>query len=136
MPIFTIENATTHVSRERRAGVTRETRTLEVEGPSGDGGRNRARFVFGATDATPAVGYLTRCGAAGVSLTGWLPAAAYGAFREALAAGGPLQVHYETRDGQAGYLRRLGLGRAGAALIAAVGRRPGASTVPAFAMPH
>jgi hypothetical protein len=136
MPIFTIDRATTRVSCESRDGIVRETRTLVVEGPAGDGCCNEARLVFGPDPAGPAVGYVTRSGVSGVSLVGWLPAAAFGAFRDAIAGGGPVHVHYETREGQAGYLRRIGLGRAGRALSAVVGRRPGTSAGVVFAMPH
>ncbi len=142
MPIFAIDTATTHVGRERRGGRITETRTLEVEGQGANGGRNHARFVFGSNRVASVVGYLTQAGARGISLVGWLPAAEFEAYRDILAAGGPLQVHYETRDGGAGYLRRVGLGRAGAALVAALGRRPtqpggGGQRSPAraFAMP-
>ena len=124
MPIFSIETATTGVSRERRAGRVCERPTLEVEGPAAEGGRNRARFVFGRPRPATAVGYLTACGPDRVSLVGWLPAAAFAAFRDAATGGGSLQVHYETRDGSSGYLRRLGLGRAGSALFAATSLRP------------
>ena len=136
MPIFTIKTVTTHVSRERRAGRIRESRTLEVEGPSGNGGRSRAFFVFDAEPSTPAVGYLTRAGAAGVSLVGWLPEATYAVFRDAIAEGGALEVQYETRDDSSGYLRRLALGRPGAAPAAAVMHLPGDSAGATFAMPH
>ena len=104
---------------------SRETRTLEVEGPAGDGGRNRARFVFGrrpggAGGRLPDPG----CGAPGVSLVGWLPAAAFAAFRDALrrrrAAAGPLR---DPRRRRAATCAALGLGRAGAALVA-LARRP------------
>ncbi|MFO1209922.1 MAG: hypothetical protein U1E40_11980 [Amaricoccus sp.] len=135
MPIFTIDTVTAHVSRERRAGRMQESRTLEVEGPSGDGGRSRAFFVFDAEPSTPAVGYLTRAGEA-VSLVGWLPEATYATFRDAIAEGGALEVHYETRDDSSGYLRRLALGRPGAAPVAAVAHLPGDSAGASFAMPH
>ena len=121
MPIFDIDAALTCISRERRGGRTEVTRILEVQGPAAGGGRNRARFVFSADieRAHPApVGYLTDAGEAGLSLIGWLPAADYEAHRRIIDAGGPLQVHYETRDGRDGYLRRLALGRADAALVA------------------
>jgi hypothetical protein len=82
------------------------------------------------------VGYLTDAGEAGLSLIGWLPAADYAAHRRIVDEGGPLQVHYETRDGREGYLRRLGLGRADAALLAiASARRGGAARTAAYAMP-
>ena len=95
---------------------------LEVEGAAEGGGRNRARFFFGSgLRPAPVVGYVVRAGTAGVSLVGWLPVAAWEGFREAIAAGGPLEVHYETRDHvQGGYLRRLALGRRNAPLVAAV----------------
>ena len=125
MPIFSIETATTGVSRERRAGRVCERPTLEVEGPAAEGGRNRARFVFGRPRPATAVGYLTACGP-DRGVAGRL--AAGGGFRglprRGRPAGGSLQVHYETRDGSSGYLRRLGLGRAGSALIAATSLRP------------
>jgi hypothetical protein len=57
MPIFAIEEATTEVSRERRGGKDSEIRTLEVHG---NGGRNRARLMFGDCQQRPTVGYLTR----------------------------------------------------------------------------
>ncbi|MFO1142285.1 MAG: hypothetical protein U1E59_07835 [Amaricoccus sp.] len=136
MPIFTIESVTTHVSRERRAGRVQQSRTLELEGPSGEGGRSRAFFVFDAEPSTPAVGYITRADAAGVSLVGWLPEAAYRTFRAAVAEGGALEVQYETRDDSSGYLRRLALGRPGAAPVAAVAHLPGDSAGASFAMPH
>ena len=97
---------------------------VEVEGAAEGGGRNRARFFFGSgLRPAPVVGYVVRAGTAGVSLVGWLPLAAWESFREAIAAGGPLEVHYETRDHvQGGYLRRLGLGRRNAPLVAAAPR--------------
>ena len=139
MPIFDIDAALTCISHERRSGRTEVTRILEVQGPAAGGGRNRARFVFSAdierTHPAP-VGYLTDAGEAGLSLIGWLPAKEYEAHRRIVDAGGPLQVHYETRDGREGYLRRLALGRADATLRAiaatARGRAPAAA---AFAMP-
>jgi hypothetical protein len=140
MPIFAIEEATTEVSRERRGGKVSEIRTLEVHG---NGGRNRARLMFGDCQQRPTVGYLTRDGAAGVTLVGWLPAAAFDGFRKALAAGGPLQMHYESRDGGLGYLRRIGVGRDGVPVAAAAwsghdgaeeAEAP-AATHAAFAMP-
>ena len=122
MPIFAVENVTTRVSRERRGDEIRETRVLEVEGPGHAGGRNRAIFVFDAADAAaPVVGYIVEIGAAGVALMGWLPAAAFDTYRAILAGGGPLQVHYETRDATSGYLRRLALGRGNATLAASRG---------------
>jgi hypothetical protein len=140
MPIFEVESMRTRVSRERRGGTLRETRVLEVEGPAEGGGRNRARFFFGSgVRPAPVVGYMVRAGAAGVSLVGWLPAAAWEGFRAAIAAGGSLEVHYETRDDAfGGYLRRLGLGRRSAPVVAAGprrARRAGAQPAPAFAMP-
>jgi hypothetical protein len=140
MPIFAVESTRTKVSRERRGGALREARVLEVEGPAKGGGWNRARFFFGSgVRPAPVVGYVVRAGSAGVSLVGWLPAAAWKGFREAIAEGGPLEVHYETRDHtQGGYLRRLGLGRRNAPLVAAVPRtaRSGAALpATAFAMP-
>jgi hypothetical protein len=140
MPIFTVERTRTRVSRERRGGELRETQVLDVEGPAEGGGRNRARFFFGpGVRPVPVVGYVVRAGTAGVSLVGWLPIAAWKGFREAIADGGPLEVHYETRDHtQGGYLRRLGLGRRNAPLVAAVPRRARSGAAlqrPAFAMP-
>jgi hypothetical protein len=140
MPIFAVESTSTKVNRERRGGRLRETRVLEVEGPAEGGGRNRARFFFGSSGRpAPVVGYMVRAGAAGVSLVGWLPAAAWEGFRTAIAAGGPLEVHYETRDhAPGGYLRRLGLGRRSAPLVSAGPRRARAVAAPpaaAFAMP-
>jgi hypothetical protein len=138
MPIFAIDTAVTCVSHERRGGYIQMTRILEVHGPAPGGGRNRARFVF-STDIHrnhPApVGYLTDAGEAGLSLIGWLPAEEYEAHRRIVDAGGPLQVHYETRDGHEGYLRRLALGRADAALRAVASGPSRRSAAPAFAMP-
>jgi hypothetical protein len=122
MPVFAIESVNMRVSRERRGGEVRETRVLEVEGPGHAGGRNRAIFVFDAASAAaPVVGYIVGIGTAGVTLMGWLPAAAFDTYRAIVAAGGPLQVHYETRDATSGYLRRLALGRGNAALVASRG---------------
>jgi hypothetical protein len=142
MPTFAIDSATTEVSRERRGGRLRETRTLELEGPAPNGGRNRARFWFApAVTRGPAVGYMVAADADGVSLFGWLPLEAYAAYHDIVAAGGPLQVHYETRDETSGYLRRLGIGRDNAALIASGSKQPGAEAArpaprePAFAPP-
>jgi hypothetical protein len=138
MPIFAIDTAVTCISRERRGGRMELTRILEVQGPAPGGGRNRARFVFGVDihrDHPAPVGYLTDAGEAGLSLIGWLPAGEYEAHRRIVDAGGPLQVHYETRDGREGYLRRLALGRADAALRAVASRRSRAPAAPAFAMP-
>jgi hypothetical protein len=139
MPIFDVDTAVTCVSRERRRGRVEETRILEVQGRARGGGRNRARFVFSADvqreHPTP-VGYLTDAGEAGLSLIGWLPAEEYEAHRRIVDAGGPLQVHYETRDGREGYLRRLALGRADAPLRAVGSPRARGRAAPAaFAMP-
>ncbi len=135
MPVFTIEKVTTEVSRERRAGAMSETFTLEVEGPAAQGGRNCARLVFGGRQRGGAVGYLVGADGAGVTLVGRLPAASLAPVRAALAAGGSLEVIYETREGQIGYLRRLGLARAGRALAAAMTPRPAGPATASFAMP-
>jgi hypothetical protein len=140
MPIFDIDTAVTCVSRERRGSRIEVTRILEVQGPARDGGRNRARFVFSADvhrDHPTPVGYLTDAGEAGLSLIGWLPAEEYEAHRRIVDAGGRLQVHYETRDGREGYLRRLALGRADATLraVASSGARGPAAAAAVFAMP-
>ncbi len=121
MPIFAIEKTTAEVCRERRGGRISETRALEIDG---GGGRNRARLMFGEGPHGPMVGYLTRAGSAGVTLVGWLPAAAFEEFRDALSSGGQLQIHYETRDGGVGYLRRLGVGRDGEPVVVAAFLRP------------
>lgn len=137
MPIFDIDTVRTLVSREARPGCVAITRILEVEGPAADGGRNRARFVFSAEvgrDHPTPVGYLTREGDGGLSLIGWLSSGDYEAHRAIAAAGGRLQVHYETRDGGVGYLRRLALGRADAAQVATATVRQGTAQA-AFAMP-
>jgi hypothetical protein len=115
MPIFAIDKAVTEICRERRGGRICETRTLAIDG---GGGRNQARLMFGDHLRGSMVGYLTRAGAAGVTLVGWLPAAAFDGFRAALASGGRLQMHYETRDGGLGYLRRIGVGRDGEPMVA------------------
>ena len=83
------------------------------------------------------VGYLTDAAEAGLSLIGWLPAAEYEARRRIIGEGGPLQVHYETRDGREGYLRRLALGRADATLrsVASAQHGHGDAEAAAFAMP-
>jgi hypothetical protein len=140
MPIFDIDTAVTCISRERRGGQMEVTRILEVQGRAAGGGRNRARFVFSADvhrDHPAPVGYLTDAGEAGLSLIGWLPAEEYEAHRRIVDAGGPLQVHYETRDGREGYLRRLALGRADAALraVATPRARGRAAASAVFAMP-
>jgi len=138
MPIFAIDTALTCISRERRAGRMVVTRILEVQGPAAGGGRNRARFVFSDDihrNHPAPIGYLTDAGEAGLSLIGWLPAEEYEAHRRIADAGGPLQVHYETRDGHEGYLRRLALGRADAALRAVASRPSRAPAASAFAMP-
>lgn len=122
MPIFEIETITTYVGQERRAGRTYEARILEVEGAAAQGGRNRARFVFSAAvdpRRTAPVGYVTEAGEGGIDLVGWLSEAEYATYRDILAEGGRLQVHFETRDRESGYLRRLALGRANAALVSA-----------------
>jgi hypothetical protein len=127
MPVFAIEIATTRYGRERRAGGNREFRTLEVEGAAEEGGRNSACLIFsGAVDParTVPVGYVSRGSDGGVALVGWLPETAYAAYREVIAGGGPLHVHYETRDPTTGYLRRIGIGRADATLVAAMGGSP------------
>ena len=127
MPIFDIDTIRTSVSSEPRPGCIMLTRIIEAEGPAADGGRNRARFVFSAEvgrDHPTPVGYLTREGESGLSLIGWLPARDYEAHRSIAVAGGRLQVHYETRDGGVGYLRRLALGRADAAQVAVASARP------------
>jgi hypothetical protein len=138
MPIFAIDTALTCISRERRAGRMEVTRIIEVEGPAPGGGRNRARLVCSADvhrDHPAPVGYLTDAGEAGLSLIGWLPASEYEAHRRIIDEGGLLQVHYETRDGREGYLRRLALGRADAALRAVASRQSRASATPAYALP-
>jgi hypothetical protein len=143
MPIFAIDTATTRFGRERRAGRSHDFRTLEVEGPAAGGGRNRACLIFsGAVDParTAPVGYVTGGTDGGLSLVGWLPEEAYPTYREAVSAGGALQVHYETRDHTSGYLRRIAIGRADAALVAAMGGCPALDPSdepprPAFAMP-
>ena len=135
MPVFTIDKVTTRVCRERRAGVMHETLTLEAEGQAAGAGSNRARIVFDGEPGAPAVGYLVRESATAVTVVGRLPHASYAAVRDALAAGGPLQVVYETRDGQTGHLRRLGFVRAGQTLAVAAGHRAAAPAAAAFAMP-
>jgi hypothetical protein len=139
MPIFAIETALTCISHERRGGREAATRILEVQGRAPGGACNRARFVF-SPDIEPGhptpVGYLTRAAEAGLSLIGWLPAAEFEAHRRIIDEGGPLQVHYETRDGREGYLRRLALGRADAALRAVATTQPARGGArAAFAMP-
>ena len=145
MPMFAVDTALTCISRERRGGRIEEVHTIEMLGPAEGGGRNRARFVFSAEidrDYPAPIGYLTDAGAAGLSLIGWLPAADYEAHRLIVAEGGPLQVHYETRDGGPGYLRRLALWRADAILVAATAARRAARSarppapVLAFATPR
>lgn len=138
MPTFEIESGlTSAIEPPSSAGGTR---IIEVAGRAAGGGRHRARFVFCASVAqagpTP-VGYLTDAGPGGVSLIGWLPAAEYEPHRRVLEAGGRLRVHYETRDGCEGYLRRLALGRAGAPplWVAASRRTRGPGGRAAFAMP-
>lgn len=141
MPGFIADSAITSFSRERLRGGEVETRTLEVEGPAAAGGRNRARFVFSAEidSRHPApVGYMTEGGRGGLSLIGWLPACEFEVYREIVESGVPLRVHYETRDGGPGYLRRLALGRLDAPpIVTAAFRRPvvAGGTAPAFAMP-
>lgn len=140
MPIFAIDTALTCVSQERREGCTAVTRILEVQGRAPGGGCNRARFVFSPDihrDHPTPVGYLTDAAEAGLSLIGWLPAAEYEAHRRIIDEGGPLQVHYETRDGREGYLRRLALGRADATLrsVASAQHGHGDAEAAAFAMP-
>jgi hypothetical protein len=122
MPIFDIETVTTYVGRERRAGRSCAARVVEVNGTAPQGGRNRARFVFSTAvepHRTAPVGYVTAGTEAGVELVGWLPEADYAAYREILEGGGRLQVHFETRDRESGYLRRIALGRANATLLSA-----------------
>jgi hypothetical protein len=127
MPIFAIDTATARFGRERRSGRARDFRTLEVEGPADGGGRNRACLIFSAAvepARTAPVGYVTEGSDGGLALVGWLPEEAFGVYREVVAAGGALQVHYETRDRTSGYLRRIAIGRADAALVAAIGGCP------------
>ena len=127
MPIFAIETATTRFGRERRAGNARGFRTLELEGPVEGGIRNRACLIFSSAvdpSRTAPVGYVSEGADGGLALVGWLPEEAYSAYREALGAGGRLQVHYETRDPTTGYLRRIAIGRADAALVAATAGCP------------
>jgi hypothetical protein len=127
MPIFVIDTATTRFGRERRAGRARDFRTLEVEGPAAGGGRNHACLIFsGAVDParTAPVGYVTGGSDGGLSLVGWLPEEAYPTYRGIVAGGGALQVHYEARDATSGYLRRIAIGRADEALVAATGGCP------------
>jgi hypothetical protein len=127
MPIFAIETMTSYVGRQRRAGEVHEARILEVQGPTPDGGRNRARFVFSAAvepHRTAPVGYVTAAGATGLDLVGWLPHADFETYRDILDEGGQLQVHFETRDDETGYLRRLALGRANAVLVSAAPGEP------------
>jgi hypothetical protein len=145
MPIFAIDTVTTYVGHEPGEVGGRTVRIIEVKGPAEGGGGNRARFIFsGAVDPrrTAPVGYVTAVGETGLDLVGWLPAADYAAYHDILESGGPLQVHFETRDRTTGYLRRLALGRANATLVAAapgelVIARPTAPRRPhlAFAMP-
>jgi hypothetical protein len=145
MPIFAIDTATARYGRERRAGCTRDFRTLEVEGPAEGGGRNHACLIFSAAvdpARTSPVGYVTEGTDGGLALVGWLPETAYPAYREVVAEGGPLQVHFEPRDRTSGYLRRIAIGRADAALVAAMGGCPVLERSeeplrqePAFAMP-
>lgn len=134
MPYFAIDAA------ETRHGRTGTTRIIEMRGPaSADGSRNRARLMFSpdiAADAAVPVGYLTGASADGLSMIAWLPACEHEAHRRIVDAGGALGVHYETRDGRDGYLRRIALGHAEAPLrgVATRMRRP-APPAEAFAMP-
>jgi hypothetical protein len=139
MPIFAIDTALTRISHEPRGGQEAPTRIVEVQGRTPGGGCNRARFVF-SPDIEPGhptpVGYLTAAAEAGLSLIGWLPAAEYEAHRRIIDQGGLLQVHYETRDGGEGYLRRLALGRGDATLRAVASAQQGSGSAgAAFAMP-
>lgn len=141
MPGFIVDTAVTRTSRERVRGVEVDIPSLAVDGPAAGGGRNRARFVFSAdidgSHAAP-VGYMTDGGAAGLSLIGWLPIRAFEVYRVIIESGVPLRVHYETRDGGAGYLRRLALGRLDAPpIVTAAFRRTTqrGSDLPAYAMP-
>ncbi len=119
MPIFPIECEMARIVRSRTGGGF-ETRTLEVEGPAEGGGRNRVCLVFSSVTEPerPTVGYVTESEGEGVSLLGWLPASEFEAYRAVIAAGGPVQVHYETRDDSSGYVRWLALGRADEVVIA------------------
>jgi len=145
MPIFAIETATAYVGRERRSGRIYETQMLEVEGRGSDGRPSRACFIFSAAvdpARTAPVGYVTEAGDGGVRLVGWLPETEYRTYRDILAEGGALQVHFETRDRTTGYLRRLALGRDDATLVASTrgrgvrsGDQPRRRPAVAFAMP-
>lgn len=142
MPLFAIETATAHVARASRGPDVEETRILEVEGRGPDARTCRASLVFSpAVDAarTVPVGYVTEASDGSLSIVGWLPEAAYPAYRAALAAGGPLRLQFETRDRGTGYLRRLALARRDATLVATGPGRRGADTGQgqeiAFAMP-
>ncbi len=140
MPSFIVDTAVTCISRERQQGAEAEFRMLEVEGAGEAGGRNRARFMFDpgidGRHAGP-VGYMTGTAAGGLSLIGWLPLHEYEVYRVIVESGVPLAVHYETRDGGTGYLRRLALGRADAPpiVIAACRRVATGGVAPMFAMP-
>ena len=139
MPVFDVESTDTAVCAARGLGRTAVTWIIEVFGPWTGSGRDRARFVFGEgveREGAAPIGYLTDAGAGGLSLIGWLPAADYAAHRRIIDAGGPLRVHYETRDGGPGYLRRLALGRADAPpLCVTASRQRAGGREAGFAMP-
>ena len=140
MPSFTIASAVSRAGNDRRHGEDREFRTLEIEGPSEGRRRHRACLIFSpAVEAarTIPVGYVAEDADGGVSLVGWLPAADFALYRDAVSSGEAARVLYETRDETTGYLRRIALTRAGGPATAACGCRGiGAQNArTAFAMP-
>ena len=144
MPILAIETATALVGRQVRGSGVHETQLLEFEGRGADGRPGRACLIFSDAvepERMAPVGYVSEAADGTVDLVGWLPETAYVAYRNELAEGGALQLHFETRDRTSGYLRRLALGRADEALFAeASGRREQPGGRPrrpdiAFAMP-
>jgi hypothetical protein len=116
MPIFPVQRFKVTECSQRIDGVTRETRAIEIEGRTGEGGRqDRASLVFSPVfDAAwpgPAVGYARFTVSGGTAIVGWFPVEKFAAFEAILKDERPAQVQYELRDQgtTGGYLRALSL---------------------------
>ena len=138
MPSFAIKSAVSRAGNDHRGAETQEFRTLEIEGPSEGRRRHRACLIFSPAvevARTVPVGYVAEDGDGGVSLVGWLPAADFETYRDAVASGQASRVLYETRDETTGYLRRIALTRDTGPVVAAGAQRLARAIRTAFAMP-
>jgi hypothetical protein len=144
MPKFSFTDQRLDTRQWTDGGRDCHSHALELRGRDEKTGTpNQAILIFDGDEhlsearAAGTVGYVTHNARGGISLVGWLPLEAFGAYQEVISCGNGLSVSFKLRDPRSGsgYVCRLGISHHEKVVAATICRRPASTDRPGKIIP-